>query len=41
MFVAEQEQDEMIERMRKEKEQRKKREEEEALTLEQTKEQVI
>ena len=38
---SEQEQDALIERMRKEREQRKKKEEEEALTLEQTKEQVI
>ncbi|KAK7105807.1 G protein pathway suppressor 2-like isoform X2 [Littorina saxatilis] len=36
----EQEQDALIERMRKEREQRKKKEEEEALTLEQTKEQI-
>ncbi|XP_076438290.1 uncharacterized protein LOC143277391 isoform X2 [Babylonia areolata] len=36
----EQEQDAMIERMRKEREQRKKKEAEEALTLEQTKEQI-
>ena len=39
--ISEQEQDALIERMRKEREQRKKKEEEEALTLEQTKEQVI
>lgn len=37
----EQEQDALIERMRKEKEQQKKKEEEEALTLEQTKEQIV
>lgn len=36
----EQEQDALIERMRKEKEQQKKKEEEEALTLEQTREQI-
>nr|KAG5699789.1 hypothetical protein BaRGS_013509 [Batillaria attramentaria] len=36
----EQEQDALIERIRKEREQRKKKEEEEALTLEQTKEQL-
>ena len=39
-FVTEQEQDEAMERLRKERELRKKKEEEDSLNLEQTKEQV-
>lgn len=38
--IAEQEQDAMMERLRKERELRKKKEEEDSLTLEQTNEQV-